>query len=197
MAKLKAPLMSLGARGQLGKALVFFPWKGLDVVREFVVPANPKSTAQLAQRTLFTAAVTAFHTALYSALDMTAWNRLAGIAASVMTGFNRMCQDHINEGVLGSTWTDIKNVVVSAIITTGFTVNITKVSAGNAPTIRWGTSKTWMPDSASMADLTGNDWDYDITGLSPNTLYYFTIDVGATGVDWGRVGIYQQRTAAS
>jgi len=49
MAKLKAPLMSLGASGALGKALVFFGWKGLDVVREYVIPANPKTTAQNTQ----------------------------------------------------------------------------------------------------------------------------------------------------
>ncbi|GAH96000.1 unnamed protein product, partial [marine sediment metagenome] len=37
MAKLKGPLFSLGASQQLGKALVFFGWKGLDVVREYVI----------------------------------------------------------------------------------------------------------------------------------------------------------------
>lgn len=63
MAKLKAPLMSLGASGKLGNALVFFGWKGLDVVREYVIPANPKTTAQNTQRGYFTDAVAAVHTA--------------------------------------------------------------------------------------------------------------------------------------
>jgi len=42
VSKLKAPLLSLGASGQIGKSLVFFGWKGLDVVREYVIPSNTK-----------------------------------------------------------------------------------------------------------------------------------------------------------
>ncbi|GAJ21972.1 unnamed protein product, partial [marine sediment metagenome] len=61
MAKLKAPFLSLGASGALGKSIVAFPWKGIDCLREYVIPANPKSTLQLAQRALFTAAITLIH----------------------------------------------------------------------------------------------------------------------------------------
>ena len=50
MAKLKAPLLSLGASGAIGRSIVFFPWKGLDCAREYVIPSNPKSTGQLTQR---------------------------------------------------------------------------------------------------------------------------------------------------
>jgi hypothetical protein len=55
--------MSLGAAGQLGKALVFFAWKGLNVVREYVIPANPRTTLQTTQRGYLTAAVAAVHDA--------------------------------------------------------------------------------------------------------------------------------------
>ena len=61
MAKLKAPLLSLGASGAIGKSVVFFNWKGLDVAREFVVPANPKSTDQTTQRGYLTAAIAKIH----------------------------------------------------------------------------------------------------------------------------------------
>lgn len=47
MAKVTAPLMSMDASGQIGKALVF--QKG-GQVRQYVVPANPKTTAQMAVR---------------------------------------------------------------------------------------------------------------------------------------------------
>jgi len=50
MAKVTGPLMSMSAAGALGKALVFFPWKGLAVVREWLKPANPQSTGQGNQR---------------------------------------------------------------------------------------------------------------------------------------------------
>ena len=46
MAKLTGPLFSLDARGKLGKSLVFIGWKGIKTVRQWLVPANPKSTGQ-------------------------------------------------------------------------------------------------------------------------------------------------------
>ena len=61
MAKLKAPLLSLGAAGAIGKTLVFFNWKGLDVAREYVIPANPKTAKQDTQRGYVIAAVAKIH----------------------------------------------------------------------------------------------------------------------------------------
>lgn len=45
-AKVTGPLHSDGASGQIGKSIVFFGWKGLNVVRKWLVPANPKTGAQ-------------------------------------------------------------------------------------------------------------------------------------------------------
>lgn len=53
MAKARSPLHSTGASGKLGKDLVYFPWKGLNVVRSYTTPANPRSAAQTKQRNLF------------------------------------------------------------------------------------------------------------------------------------------------
>ena len=46
MAKVTGPLFSVEARGKLGDAIVYFPWKGRHVVREWLKPANPKSADQ-------------------------------------------------------------------------------------------------------------------------------------------------------
>lgn len=46
MAKVSGPLFSLEARGKIGDAVVFFPWKGLHVVRQWLVPTNPKTALQ-------------------------------------------------------------------------------------------------------------------------------------------------------
>lgn len=196
MAKLKGPLFSFGARGKLGGALVYFPWKGINAVREYVIPANPNTTDQAAQRTHMTNAVAEWHGAAYTADDVTAWNKLAGILKESMSGFNRMVREFINEAILGNTWERVKNAVVTAYATATIDVDIDKVSGGNAPTIYWGTRKTHFPNSASMADTAANRWFYQITGLNASTLYYFYIDVGASGTDYGRTGIYQQRTTA-
>ena len=46
MAKVTGPLMSLDARGAVGKALVFIGWKGIKSVRQWLKPANPQSANQ-------------------------------------------------------------------------------------------------------------------------------------------------------
>ena len=46
MAKVSGPLMSMDASGKFGGAIVFSIWKGRNVVRQLVVPANPNSAGQ-------------------------------------------------------------------------------------------------------------------------------------------------------
>jgi len=88
MAKLKAPLMSLGASGKLAGTLVFSTWKGLKTAREYVTPSNPQTAAQTTQRGLFTDAVSAWRN-YYTDADMrTAWNRAATAEGRAESGFN-------------------------------------------------------------------------------------------------------------
>jgi len=197
MAKLKAPLFSFEARGALAKSLVYFPWKGISAVRSYVIPANPNTTSQDAQRTKLENAVDEWHAASYNALDVTAWNRLATIATKTMSGFNRMAQEHILQAILGNVWTRINHGGSYGVLTTSFKVGCTKAAAGPVPTVRWGTSKTAMLSSNAMANIGGDDWEYTIPALTKDTLYYFTIDVGVAATTWGRLGIYSQRTAAA
>lgn len=46
MAKVDGPLFSLEARGKIGNALVFFPWKGRHAVRRWLKPTNPRDIDQ-------------------------------------------------------------------------------------------------------------------------------------------------------
>ena len=46
MAKVQGPLMSMQATGTFAKTLTFGTWKGRQVVRQRVTPANPRSAAQ-------------------------------------------------------------------------------------------------------------------------------------------------------
>jgi len=50
MAKVTGPLFSMSASGKIGDAMVFFGWKGINVVRGFVIPSNPQSASQGDQR---------------------------------------------------------------------------------------------------------------------------------------------------
>lgn len=51
-AKVTGPLMSMSASGKLAEAIVYFPWKGIHVVREWLKPANPKTADQGDQRVI-------------------------------------------------------------------------------------------------------------------------------------------------
>lgn len=53
MAKLTGPLLSFGARGQLGKTMVMSKWRGVPYARQHVVPTNPQTTAQQTVRKTF------------------------------------------------------------------------------------------------------------------------------------------------
>lgn len=53
MAKVTGPILSLGARGQIAKAVVFGVWKGVSYARQHVVPANPDTVGQQSTRNAF------------------------------------------------------------------------------------------------------------------------------------------------
>ena len=46
MAKVYMPLMSARASGKIAKSMVHFYWKGLNVVRNWVIPTNPRDIDQ-------------------------------------------------------------------------------------------------------------------------------------------------------
>lgn len=50
MAKVTGPLFSISASGKIADAMVFFSWKGTNVVREWLKPANPQTANQGNQR---------------------------------------------------------------------------------------------------------------------------------------------------
>lgn len=50
MAKVTGPLMSISASGKIADSLVFFGWKGTNVVRQWLKPANPMNALQGDQR---------------------------------------------------------------------------------------------------------------------------------------------------
>jgi hypothetical protein len=101
MAVVKAPFLSMSARGQVGKTLVSFNWKGLNVMRSHVVPANPETEAQTTHRTLWSDMVYAWRNFFTSATERTAWNLAALNSANPQSGFNvamaamvRICADN-------------------------------------------------------------------------------------------------------
>jgi len=196
MAKLKAPLMSLGASGQLGKALVFFPWKGLNVVREHVVPANPKTTLQTAQRARLTAAVLDVHQAQgtsppLDATDVTAYALLASTIKAATTWFNTLVKQLIEQAIAGldpvvwraSTITPAANQITFVLLPTH--------TSPTTVTCKYGTSKTALVNSVAAAEAPAGTWTAVIAGLTDDVKYYFQMKPTApAGVVGANSGIY-------
>lgn len=158
MAKLKGPLFSLGASQQIGKTLVYFNWKGLDVVREYVVPSNPQTAGQTTQRGYLTACVSAVHAAqalaanALDAADISAYALLASVVKSATTWFNQVVKLWIDCKVLSDVPVIYSNGTISDPTTTTFdcilTINEETGSQLAAGKFYFGTSKTALIHSA-------------------------------------------------
>ena len=182
MAKLKAPLMSLGASGQLGKALVFFPWKGLDVVREYVVPSNPKSTSQTTHRGYMTAAVAAIHAAQALAanaldeIDQVAYALLGSLQPTPRTWFNTICKEWIDQYVAalhGVIFHDGTLTEQDAQISHQVWLTDEGANAVTAMDVWYGRSKTNLINSEAMVDQGAGRFTAVVAGLTNGTKYFF------------------------
>jgi len=93
LAKVRGPLFSLEASGEFGKALVFSVWKGIQYVRKYVVPENPRTALQTAQRQKFATAVANWHA--LNSIRQLAWK--AAASTLKMTGFNYFVQQALKQ----------------------------------------------------------------------------------------------------
>ena len=77
MARVRTPLLSLGATGRLGGAVVASRWKGLNVLKQLVPPSNPRTAAQTAHRAAVAAAVRGWRLYLTADYIREGWNYAA------------------------------------------------------------------------------------------------------------------------
>lgn len=194
MAKVTAPLFSMGASGQLGKSLVYMTWKGIDDVRIYVKPANPNTAGQQTQRGYFDTAVGLWHSVAFNVADKTAFNLWAAQAAMAMSGFNRFVKAVVDCLVAGSAWESISALVVSGIAATDFDVAAVGAT-GNTYTLKIGTSPSTMNTTVAVVN-TGGALTANPTGLSAATTYYFQIS-DTTAVHQGYTGIVKVKTLAA
>ncbi len=196
MAKLKAPLFSLGASGQIGKALVYFGWKGLNVVREHVVPSNPKTTAQTTQRGYLTDAVTRVHWAQARATnpldeaDVSAYALKGSTRPTPRTWFNEAIKMMVDCLVAGKNYPLFYDgAAVAGANQIVFTCYAHLQAPTNA-TIFYGTSKTALINSVA-ATKTGTKFDKTIAGLTSGVKYFFQLRADAADPAEGAYsGIY-------
>jgi len=194
MAKVKGPLFSLDARGQIAKTLVYMAWKGIGTVRKHVIPANPKTAGQQQQRGYFSTAVAEWHTDGFTAIDAAAWNLYALALKVAQSGFNVCTKLKVNALVAAHAWSKLVDCLVTSITAVGCTVTITGVEAKVAK-LYIGTSKTSMFTEFTGVDTTG-EYVFTVTDLLPLTQYYFYVK-NTFADDDGRTGIYTFKTIAA
>src|SRR3972149_4334055 len=155
MAKLKAPLLSFGASGKLADTLVYFPWKGLAVVRSYVIPANPNSAGQQTQRGILTESVASWHALGLDDDDVTAWNRYAASRPTPQSGFNAFVKDFVDLRVSGVILADTDMCYNGGLVDDGdgtFSAAVSTPAGPDHVDMIWGYSPTSLintvPDAA-------------------------------------------------
>ena len=188
--------MSLGASGKLADALVYFPWKGLNVVREYVIPANPKTLAQTTQRGYLTEAVAKVHelqanaTHPLAAADISAYALWASVVKAATTWFNQACRNWIDQRVAGKQ---------GRIFSGGSTVpgtNSLKVTVFDMDAnikggdFWYGTSKTALISKKAVTP-TDVRIETTITGLTTGVKYFWQFrSTSPDAYDGTKSGIY-------
>jgi hypothetical protein len=201
MAKLRLPLLSLEARGALGESIVFFPWKGINAARKYVIPANPRTQPQLTQRGYITDIVALVHTSQgrvanpLNAGDTIAYSLYSRTLGKVMTWFNAVVKQCIEQKVATLHYSLLKD----GTFTPGVDQVTCHLSTDQEPTApnnitagtwHWGTSPTALNNSVA-ATVVAPNIDNVIAGLTTGTKYYFQFRASAH-VDYlgVRSGIY-------
>jgi len=179
VAKLKAPLLSLGASGAIGKSIVYFPWKGLDCAREYVIPANPKSDPQVAQRAHLTEAVEYIHAAMAAADnpldddDKSGYALAGSIYPTPRTWFNTIVKSWVDARVHAEKVAMLVFTSFADPDTGEITIILTNhVEAALAGFMYCGISKTAMLKKVA-ADGAGGGHTGVFTGLTKGVKYYF------------------------
>lgn len=197
MAKLKGPLLSLGASGAIADTLVYFPWKGLNAVRQYVVPSNPNTPAQATQRGYLHTAVDKIHEAMAHLVvpltdtDKSAWALLGSLMATPRTWFNTCVKMAVVQQRNTKGWTPWSSgVVTPGVDQLTFALQMPAVIAPATTDgfIWYGTSKSAMLSSlaTTVAALAAGKV---ITPLVTGVKYYLqfrsSAPAGAIGADSG------------
>ena len=197
MAKVNAPLLSFGASGQLGKAIVFGSWKGVATARQFVTPSNPNTADQQAQRAIMTSIVNSWRRPALTAALRAAWNLLASTKALAMSGFNIFTS---NLAKLAAEKPDASYAVaVSSTLVDSISITMQNLDDGATGDeagdfqIVFGDDPANMVNSATAAIDAGSiEFGADGAGFAAGDTIYMSIRKAGTGTAvYDRCGIIE------
>jgi hypothetical protein len=200
MAKLTAPLLSLGASGQIGKAIVYTSWKGIDVGKQYVIPANPNSDPQKTQRGYLTSAMNLWKSIAFpmNALDRANFDRKAGIQSSPLSGFNQYIKQYINTKILSVTPLNIFNTVEVSKAAGAVQITCSSQSSTINVQLNMGSQITNLATAIGRTEAAtpGQTHTFDITDTIEGQVFFYEI-VDLTTDSLITLGIGRVVTAAA
>jgi len=178
--------------------MVFMSWKGIPDVRAHVVPTNPKTPLQIAQRNIMKGAVALYHTMTLTALDISGMTRWASLQTSVMSGFNWFCRAYVVAVRAAHTFSAVYGLALSDLADDGVKVAATG-DAGNTYKIFYSSDlQALIAGGGTAANVTNADGALSVTlaDLDASTRYFAYI--GATGATTeDKSGLFDFTTLAS
>jgi len=184
MAKVTMPLLSAQARGKIADSIVFFPWKGINLVRQWLVPANPQSVDQMTARAKLKAigkAIAKIKTAGDIASGSIIYQRALAVAPSGQpwnSYFAKKVLDHVktttNWAALTAAWSTATGYTdFNAEATTLGLVDFA-LTAGYTESIAAGLQLYMAAYAAYQQGLT--EYDADPTGWAATLVTAFAAD---------------------
>ena len=196
MAKLTGPLMSLGASGTIAKTITFGKWKGINTARQRVVPSNPNSAAQQAQRALMATVVAFWRGFLVGVDGKAAWNRDATSSGKAQSGFNAYTSSAVKIAAEVADASLVIGINDASVATVTFDVanvddGATGDEAGNF-SLLVGTSPTQMLTTIDVAIVLGElIYDLDVDFNAGDVVYAQVVKTAGALVAAKRSGIFQ------
>lgn len=189
MAGTTAPLLSFDAAGTVAKTVVYSRWRGIKYARRYVIPGNPRTTAQQLTRTTF-----AFLREVWKMAPaglQAPWNDFA--KGRPFTGMNKLVGENLRvlRGEL-----DLANFIASPGSGGGLPlVTFLPVTGAVAGTIDWTAT---VPDPVPPGWVVTAVWAFALKSQDPSGIldwdaaigsdavapYAGTLEVGAAGEDY-------------
>lgn len=110
MAKVIGPCFALDARGTLGNSIVYSIRKGVNYLRTYVEPKNPKSDAQLENRAAFMDGVSKWRWGVIASYQKTKWDSYA--TGTTESGFNRFMRYYLADNYNSATQKKVVNQII-------------------------------------------------------------------------------------
>lgn len=193
MAKVDGALFSMNATGQIGKVVTYSKWKGQGTARGYTKPANPKTAAQVAQRSALSNTTAAWQNYFTNGGVRTSWNVLAGTLPTPMSGFNAFSSVVTRGGVIDSDMSMVSEL--NTLNGTDIDVDLLNIDDGSAGDetgnfeVFTGTTKTGLVSNGT-GTLTAGNLAITFTNALPSGRNYVVVRKAVGGNVVNRSGIF-------